>query len=192
MNAKAALRQRTPARKATYRDVLDAPPHLVAEIVRGVLHTHPRPAIRHAIVGSSLGMAIGTPFQWGQGGPGGWWIVDEPELHFGEDVLVPDLGGWRRKRLPEPPDEAYFTLAPDWVCEILSPSTRKFDLEEKRPVYAREGVGHLWLVDPSARALEAFALGDDGWTPAGAAREDEPVSLQPFEAVAFPLGALWP
>ena len=93
MNAKAALRRRTPARIATYRDVLDAPPHMVAEIVRGALHTHSRPAVRHAIAGSSLGMAIGTPFQWGRGGPGGWWIVDEPELHFGEDVLVPDLGG---------------------------------------------------------------------------------------------------
>ena len=192
MKAKSALRRQPPVRRATYRDVLNAPPHMVAEIVRGALHTHPRPAVRHAIAGSSLGMAIGTPFQWGRGGPGGWWIVDEPELHFGDDVLVPDLGGWRRERLPEPPDEAYFTLPPDWVCEILSPSTRKFDLEEKRPVYAREGVCHLWFVDPSARTLEAFALGDGEWTPAGAARGDEPVSLPPFEAVTFPLGALWP
>ena len=192
MKAKSALRRQPPVRRATYRDVLNAPPHMVAEIVRGALHTHPRPAVRHAIAGSSLGMAIGTPFQWGRGGPGGWWIVDEPELHFGDDVLVPDLGGWRRERLPEPPDEAYFTLPPDWVCEILSPSTRKFDLEEKRPVYAREGVCHLWFVDPSARTLEAFALGDGEWTPAGAARGDEPVPLPPFEAVTFPLGALWP
>lgn len=192
MNTRGALRQRGPARKASYRDVLDAPEHMVAEIVKGALHVQPRPAFRHAIAGSSLGMAIGNPFQWGRGGPGGWWIVDEPELHFGEDVLVPDLAGWRRERMPEPPDEAYITLAPNWVCEILSPSTRKFDLEEKRPVYAREGVDHLWLVDPAAGTLEAFALEDGAWTPAGAARDNEPVSFPPFEAVSFPLGALWP
>ncbi|MCY4318019.1 MAG: Uma2 family endonuclease [Alphaproteobacteria bacterium] len=192
MSAGAELRRKKPARRATYKDVLDAPAHMVAEIVRGALHTQPRPAVRHAIAGSSLGIEIGGPFQRGRGGPGGWWIVDEPELHFGEDILVPDLAGWLRERMLEPPDEAYLTLAPDWVCEILSPSTRKFDLEEKRPIYAREGVGYLWFVDPAARTLEAFALEDSAWTPAGAAREDEPVSLPPFEAVAFPLGALWP
>ncbi len=192
MSADAALRRKRPARKATYRDVLDAPAHKVAEIVRGALHMQPRPAFRHAIAGSSLGMEIGGPFQRGRGGPGGWWIVDEPELHFGEDILVPDLAGWRRERMPEPPDEAYLTLAPDWACEILSPSTRKFDLEGKRPIYAREGVGHLWFVDPAARTLEAFTLDGGAWTPAGAAREAEPVCLPPFEAVTFPLDALWP
>ena len=192
MNAQGALRRRGPARKASYQDVLDAPAHMVAEIVEGALHMQPRPAFRHAIAGSSLGMAIGSPFQWGRGGPGGWWIVDEPELHFGEDVLVPDLAGWRRERMPEPPDEAYITLAPDWVCEILSPSTRKFDLEEKRPVYAREGAAYLWFVDPAVRTLEALVLQDGAWTPTDAALEDEPVSFPPFEAVTFPLGALWP
>lgn len=192
MNAQGALRRPAPPRKASYRDVLDAPAHMVAEIVEGALHVQPRPAFRHAIAGSSLGGELVSAFQRGRGGPGGWWIVDEPELHFGEDVLVPDLAGWRRERMPEPPDEAYITLAPDWVCEILSPSTRKFDLEGKRPVYARESVGHLWLVDPGARTLEAFALEDGAWTPAGAARDDGPVSFPPFEAVTFPLDALWP
>ncbi len=192
MSARRALRRRVPARKATYRDVLEAPAHMVAEIVKGVLHTQPRPASRHALAGSSLGMEIGNPFQRGRGGPGGWWIVDEPELHFGEDILVPDLAGWRRERMPDYPDTPYFTLAPDWVCEILSPSTRTFDLEEKRPIYAREGVGHLWFVDPAARTLEAFALQDGAWTPAGSAREDEPVAFPSFQAVTFPLDALWP
>ena len=192
MSGQRALRRRVPARKATYRDVLEAPAHMVAEIVKGVLHTQPRPASRHALAGSSLGMEIGNPFQRGRGGPGGWWIVDEPELHFGEDILVPDLAGWRRERMPDYPDTPYFTLAPDWVCEILSPSTRTFDLEEKRPIYAREGVGHLWFVDPAARTLEAFALQDGAWTPAGSAREDEPVAFPPFQAVTFPLDALWP
>ena len=192
MSGHRALRRRVPARKATYRDVLDAPPHMVAEIVKGALHTQPRPASRHALAGSSLGDELVSPFQKGRGGPGGWWIVDEPELHFGEDILVPDLAGWRRERMPDYPDTPYFALAPDWVCEILSPSTRTFDLEEKRPIYAREGVEHLWFVDPAARTLEAFVLHRRGWTSAGSAREDEPVSRPPFEAVTFPLDALWP
>ena len=192
MSAQGALRRSRSARRASYRDVLDAPAHMVAEIVEGALHMQPRPASRHALAGSSLGIEIGGPFQNGRGGPGGWWIVDEPELHFGEDVVVPDLAGWRRERMPDYPDVPYFTQAPDWVCEVLSPSTRTFDLEKKRPVYAREGVGHLWFVDPGARTLEAFALEDGSWRPAGGAREDEPVSFPPFEAVTFPLDVLWP
>ncbi len=187
MNAKAA-----PARRATYRDVLDAPPHMVAEIVDGVLHLQRRPGSLPALAKSALGSGIGAAFHMGRDGPGGWWILDEPELHFDEDILVPDIAGWQRERMPAISDVAYLTLAPDWVCEVLSPSTRVLDLEGKRPIYAREGVGHLWLVDPAARTLEAFALGNGAWTPAGAARGDEPVSLPPFEAVAFPLGALWP
>ena len=189
MSAGAAL-PRPKAGRATYRDVLEAPPHMVAEIVEGALHLQPRPASRHALAGSSLGMAIGSRFH--RGGPGGWWILDEPELHFGKDVLVPDLAGWRRERMPDYPDAPWFALAPDWVCEILSPSTRKLDLERKRPVYAREGVGHLWFVDPAAQALEAFALHGGAWTPAGSAQGAEAVSLPPFEALAFPLAALWP
>ena len=192
MSAGAALRRKRPAKRATYRDVLDAPAHMVAEIVEGALHLQPRPAGRHTLAGSSLGVEIGGPFQRGRGGPGGWWILDEPELHFGEDILVPDLAGWRRERMPTVPDDAWFTLAPDWVCEILSPSTRKFDLEEKRPIYAREGIGHLWLVEPSARTLEAFRLADGDWSAAGSASDAEPVSFPPFDAVSFPLDALWP
>ena len=192
MSAGAALRRKRPAKRATYRDVLDAPAHMVAEVVAGALHLQPRPASRHTLAGSSLGVEIGGPFQRGRGGPGGWWILDGPELHFGEDILVPDLAGWRRERMPDYPDTPYFTLAPDWVCEVLSPSTRKFDLEEKRPIYAREGIGHLWLVDPSAHTLEAFSLADGDWSAAGSTSGAAPVSLPPFEAVSFPLDALWP
>jgi len=191
MSAGAALRKRK-AGRATYRDVLDAPAHMVAEIVEGALHMQPRPAMPHALAGLSLGDELVSPFQKGRGGPGGWWIVAEPELHFGEDILVPDLAGWRRERMPDYPDTPWCALAPDWVCEILSPSTRKFDLEEKRPVYAREGVRHLWFVDPATRTLEAFALHEGAWTLAGRAQDAEAVSLPPFEAIAFPLDALWP
>ncbi|MDE0716579.1 MAG: Uma2 family endonuclease, partial [Rhodospirillaceae bacterium] len=111
-------------RPATYQDVIDAPAHMVAEVVEGALHTHPRPAMPHARASSVLGGKIGDPFDFGEGGPGGWWIVFEPELHLGEDIVVPDIAGWRRARMAEFPDTAFVTLAPDWVCEVLSPSTR--------------------------------------------------------------------
>ncbi len=178
--------------RATYQDVLDAPSHMVAEIVGGKLYTHPRPASPHTLASSGLGNLIGTPFHFGQGGPGGWWILDEPELHLGEDILVPDIAGWRRERMPVYPIKAYFTLVPDWVCEVLSPSTRKLDLGRKRGVYAREGVGYLWLVDPNVQSLEAFELHGTEWVLIDQLFDDAPVSLPPFEAISFNLGNLWP
>ena len=188
-----ALRRDTPAAhpRATYQDVLDAPSHRVAEIVDGTLYTHPRPAMPHALASSRLGIDLGGPFDRGRGGPGGWWIIDEPELHLREDILVPDLAGWRRERMPEFPDAAWVTLAPDWVCKVLSPSTRRLDLHGKRPVYAREGVGHLWLVDPTDRTLEAFELREGQWVLIGSAKDDDPVSIRPFDAITFSLGDLW-
>ena len=178
--------------RATYQDVLDAPAHRVAEVVDGNLHTHPRPAPPHARASSVLGGKIGNPFDYDADGPGGWWILFEPELHLGEDILVPDLGGWCRERMAELPDTAYFTLAPDWVCEVLSASTRRLDLHGKRPVYAREGVAHLWLVDPTDRTLEAFELHEGQWLLIAGAKDDEPVNVRPFDAITFSLGDLWP
>ena len=172
--------------------MLDAPAHRVAEIVDGTLYTHPRPAPPHAVASSRLGFDLGGPFDRGRGGPGGWWIIDEPELHLGEDILVPDLAGWRRERMVELPDTAYFTLAPDWVCEVLSASTRRLDLHEKRPVYAREGIAHLWLIDPVDRTLEAFELHEGQWLLIASAKDDDPVSIRPFDAITFSLADLWP
>ena len=177
--------------RATYQDVLDAPEHEVAEVIGGTLYTHPRPAPRHVTASSRLTIEIGGPFDRGRGGPGGWRILDEPELHLGEDILVPDLAGWRRERMPELPDTAYFTLAPDWTCEILSASTRKLDLLRKRPIYAREGIPHLWLIDPTDRILEAFDLHEGQWLLIASAQDDEPVSIRPFDAITFSLGSLW-
>jgi hypothetical protein len=179
-------------RPATYQDVLDAPPNMVAELVRGALHLHPRPASRHAFAGSTLGAKVVTSFQIGEGGPGGWWIVFEPELHLGEDVLVPDLAGWQRARMPEFPDAPWFGFAPDWACEVLSPGTRRLDLTAKRDIYGAAGVGHLWFVDPSARTLEAFEHRNGAWVPIAALRDGDEVRVPPFDAVAFPLSALWP
>lgn len=178
-------------RRATYQDVLDAPPHLVAELIHGTLYTHPRPTPLHATASFELAGVIGPPFSRGHGGPGGWRILFEPELHFGEQVLVPDFAGWRRERMPELPDAAHFTRTPDWVCEVLSPSTRRVDLLEKRPIYARQGVAHLWLMEPIDRTLEAFALRDGEWALIARAKNDESAATRPFEAVTFNLGDLW-
>ena len=129
--AQSAAPKHDSTRRATYQDVLDAPAHQVAEIINGTLYTHPRPAMPHALASSSLGDELVSPFGKGRGGPGGWWIIDEPELHLGEEIVVPDLAGWRRERMPEYPLTAYVALAPDWVCEVLSESTRKHDLHEQ-------------------------------------------------------------
>lgn len=179
-------------RPATYQDVLNAPAHMVAELVNGALHLQPRPAARHGLASSVLGGELSGPFHRGRDGPGGWWIIDEPELHLGDDVLVPDIAGWRRERMPEFPDTAAIDLAPDWVCEVLSPGTRQFDLTEKRSLYGQQGVEYLWFVDPIARTLEAFVNRNGDWTLITALKDDEAVSVPPFDAIEFPLSALWP
>jgi Uma2 family endonuclease len=178
-------------RRATYDDVLAAQEHVVAELIDGVLRTHPRPVSLHARAASRLGAELGGPFDVGRGGPGGWVLLDGPELHLHGDVLVPDLAGWRRTRMSELPDAAAFELAPDWVCEILSPSTAATDRAEKLPVYAREHVGHAWLVDPAARTLEVFRLDQVGWVLTGAWRDEARVRAQPFDAYELDLAALW-
>lgn len=179
-------------RRATYEDLLKVADHQVAEIIGGDMHVSPRPASRHALASAGLGGQLWGAYQQGRGGPGGWWILDEPELHLGEDVLVPDLAGWRRARMPDLPDAAHSELAPDWVCEVLSPGTRAIDLTDKRRIYAGVGVPHLWLVDPTARTLEAFDLRDGAWTLIAALKEAEDVRVPPFDAIAFPLSVLWP
>lgn len=179
-------------RPATYQDVIDAPPNMVAELVAGALHLHPRPASRHARASFRLAGRLDDPFQGGVGGPGGWHLAIKPELHLGDDVLVPDLAGWRRERMPTFPDTPAIELAPDWVCEILSPGTRRFDLTEKRNRYRAAGVAHLWHVDPLAKTLEVFALTAGAWLLAAAFQDGDDVRAAPFEALGFPLGALWP
>ena len=179
-------------RPATYQDVLDAPPHLVAEVLAGTLYTQPRPTMRHAWASSGMAAKINPPFNYGDGGPGGWWIVFEPELHLGPDIVVPDLAGWRRTTMPTYPDMAYCEIAPDWVCEVLSPSTRRIDQNEKRTIYARDGVTHLWFVDPDPQILEVFELYKGRWLLRATLCGDASVSQPPFEAISFPLDALWP
>ncbi|WP_437892828.1 Uma2 family endonuclease [Sorangium sp. So ce124] len=186
-------------RRATYADLEAAPPNKVAELLGGELHLFPRPAPRHARAASSLGIELGGPFDHGKNGPGGWWILDEPEIHFPDpaspgdvDVVVPDLAGWRRERMPELPDTPYFSLAPDWICEVLSPSTEQHDRKEKLPVYAREGVRHVWLIAPLQRTLEIFTLAADrSWAPIATHRDTASVRATPFQAIELDLAVLW-
>jgi Uma2 family endonuclease len=179
-------------RKANYDDLLTVPAHKVAEIVAGDLVVSPRPSIPHANASSALGAVVGGPFGFGTGGPGGWVILFEPELHFGDDVLVPDLAGWRRERMPVAPQTAYISLAPDWICEVVSPSTEKLDRADKLPIYARERVAYAWLVNPLSRTLEVFALEGPRWALLGTFAGDRRVRAVPFDAVEIDLKILWP
>lgn len=181
-------------RRATYQDILDAPPGHVAQIIFGVLHSHPRPALAHAGASTGLTYFLCGPFHFGHGGPGGWIILDEPELHLGDepDIVVPDLAGWRRDRGELPArDSTFTTIAPDWVCEVLSPSTEVLDRAEKMEIYRRDNVRHVWLIDPRARTQELYRHGDDAWTRVAIHHGDALVRAEPFEAIELPLGRLW-
>ena len=186
------MNQRAPIVKtpATYQDVLDAPPNMIAQIIAGELHTQPRPAFPHDRAASGLGIDIGGSFDRGRDGPGGWWIIFEPEFHLGGDILVPDIAGWRRERMPQCPDGAYTDIAPDWVCEILSPSTMSIDRIKKMPIYAREGVAHAWRIDPAAKTLEAYAL--EGWRRVVIATHggEDKAEIPPFATIGLDLSGL--
>ncbi|WP_375743249.1 Uma2 family endonuclease [Corallococcus interemptor] len=176
---------------ATYADLEALPEHVVGEVVAGELYASPRPAFPHLTAASFLMGLLGNPFVFGLGGPGGWYIVSEPELRLGDDVLIPDLAGWRRERLPKAPKVAALSLPPDWVCEVLSPSTRLLDREVKLPVFAREGVGHVWFIDPVLRTLEVFRLESGQYVQLATHSGTDSVSAEPFEAVALKLAVLW-
>ena len=177
--------------RATYQDVLDAPAHKVAEVINGELRLSPRPAAPHGIVASSLQGELYGPFGRGGGSAGGWVLIAEPELHFGDDIVIPDLAGWRVERMPVVPDSAFITLAPDWICEVLSLSTERMDRVEKMPIYATAGVGHAWLVSPKRRTLEAFQLVDERWVTIGLYKDNDRARIPPFEALELDPAMLW-
>ncbi len=181
-------------RKATYQDVLNAPSDMIAEILDGELVLHPRPAPPHSV--TAMGIAVGLgPVRRLRGGdrpPGGWHLLFEPELHLLDDLIVPDLAGWRRERLPHVPKKSVLlTMAPDWVCEILSPSTVQDDRTRKMRIYARHRVQHVWLVDPIAQVLEVFQLGGEFWQRVAVAAGIERISVPPFPELEFDLGEWW-
>jgi len=184
--------ERTARKKAAYEDLYELPDNMVGEIVDGEIVATPRPLYKHGKAASRLGMKIGGPFDLGDGGgPGGWWIIYEPEVHLGEDVLVPDLGGWRQERMPEIPEGHWTDLAPDWVCEVLSPNTLRLDRVKKMPIYARGGVPFLWMLDPQNRSLEVFRLESGRWVLLGTHADEDRVLAEPFHEVALDLGVLW-
>ena len=181
----------TPKKRATYADVEAAPEHLVAEIINGELMTHPRPSPRHGATASSLGNELTGPFQKGRGGPGGWVFFVEPEIKFAQDLLVPDIAAWRRERLTAYPEKNYFTIAPDWVCEVLSASTEALDRGKKLGIYAREGVTHVWLVNPILRTLEVLFLARGVFRLTASHEGGANIRAAPFDAIELDLGALW-
>ena len=180
-------------RRATYDDLLLVPDTMVAEIVDGDLVVTPRPATPHAFAAAEIAADLLPAFHGieARSGPGGWWILPEPELHFGDDVLVPDLAAWRCARMPIVPDAPFIDLAPDWVCEVISPSTGALDRARKMPHYARAGVGHVWLVDPTPKTLELFRLDGEGWRLLATHEGQAVVNAAPFEALALDLTKLW-
>lgn len=178
-------------RPATYADIVALPEHVVGEILDGELVASPRPSPSHAVVATGVAVALAPPYQYGDGGPGGWWILVEPELNLGADVIVPDVAGWRRERLPALPTTAHIEVVPDWICEILSPSTTRFDRVRKMPLHARRGVPHAWLIDPAARTLEVLRSEGGHWVVIGVHGDDEVVTAEPFEGVQIALARWW-
>ena len=179
-------------RRATYDDILRLSDSVIGEIVDGELFVSPRPSAKHAVASSRLLSEIDGPFHSGKaGGPGGWWIIMEPELHLNAEILVPDLAGWRKQRMEKVPDAPFFDVVPDWVCEVLSPSNLQLDRVKKVPKYADIGVKHLWLVDPIARTLEVFKLENNHWSLIQTFANKDKFRAEPFEAMEFDLSGLW-
>lgn len=182
----------TAPKLACYEDLFDLPEHIVGEIIHGQLITHPRPAPKHAVASSSVGGELIGPFRKGRGGSGGWWILDESELHLPPHILVPDLAGWRHQRMPSLPETAYFEIVPDWICEVLSLGTARVERIQKMPIYAQCGVKHAWLIDPDQRTLEVFERVSGRWQLQSCHQNDDMIRVAPFDAIGFSLAELWP
>lgn len=178
-------------RSATYDDLVALPDHLVGEIVDGVLWTSPRPAPRHAWATTQLVAELSPRLRGGAPASLGWRMLVEPELHLSRNVVVPDMAAWRWLRMPRLPDTAFFEAAPDWVCEVLSPSTERFDRDKKLRVYATAGVAHVWLVDPLAHSLEVLRRAATGWTLVATHAGHDVASAEPFDELGVHLALLW-
>jgi Uma2 family endonuclease len=182
-----------PARKrAMYEDLYLVPENMTGEIINGELIVTPRPSRKHVYTTSALDKKIGSPFQFGEGGgPGGWIILVEPEIGLGEHTLVPDLGGWREERYPQEEPHNWISVPPNWICEVISPSTRRIDKMEKMPIYAQYGVPFCWLVDPVDKTLDVFRLKTGEWVVAGLYVGDARVRAEPFSDIEINLSDLW-
>lgn len=180
------------SRKALYSDLHHIPDNMVGEIIDGEMFATPRPSYRHSHAAFGLSSRLGPPYRFGEGdGPGGWIILYEPEIMLGENLLVPDFAGWKKERFPSVLEENWTTVPPDWVCEILSPSTIRTDRIKKMPIYALHGVDYLWLIDPSSRMLDVFRLDAGHWVLLASFAEDDKVRAEPFAAAEIDLAGLW-
>ena len=175
-----------------YEQLEQLPESLTGQILNGQLYTHPRPNGKHILISSNVGAELHGPFQKGKNGPGGWWILQEPEVHLtlNSEVVVPDLAGWKKERLPEIPDTHKFTVIPDWICEIFSPSTESIDKEIKMPLYAKYGVKYLWLIHPIKKSLQAFKLTNNEWILQGTFEGNDAISIEPFDSINIKLNDL--
>lgn len=179
-------------KRSLYEDLCDLPENVIGEIIDGDLVTAPRPSRKHAVAASRMGGEIVPPFDFGRGGgPGGWVIIREPEIAFGENLLVPDLAGWKKERFPVQEPHNWISVIPEWVCEVVSPATARRDRAEKMPLYGRYGVKHLWLLDPDLQTLEVFVLEEGRWVLAGVYAGSAKVRAEPFETLELDLGLLW-
>ena len=178
---------------ASYEDLFGIPDNEVGEILAGDLITHPRPTPKHSLAASMMGAELIREFGSRQkdGSNGDWWILDEPECHLAADIVVPNLAGWRKSTMQELPETAWFDTRPDWVCEVISPSTARYDRGIKREIYAREGIGYYWIVDPIEKLIEVFVLKDGSWLLTNTAVADQKIGLAPFESLPFDLSVLW-
>jgi Uma2 family endonuclease len=179
-------------KKVTYDDLYDIPENMTGQIIDGEMIVTPRPSARHSHAASTLGGEVVPPYRFGRsGGPGGWIILYEQELMFGEHLLVPDFSGWRKERFPGVPQENWISVPPDWVCEILSPGTARVDRVRKMPIYARNEIPFLWLIDPTAQTLEAYRLEAGKWLLLGAFAENDKFRAEPFQEIEMDLGNFW-
>jgi Uma2 family endonuclease len=182
------------ARPPTLADLDALPPSIVGEIIEGVLYTMTKPRMRHQLTGLEIGSALLGPFGKGRGGPGGWWIVTEPGIELPDDTneISPDVAGWRRERMPELPIDEPIRVVPDWVCEILSPTTRRHGLVKKLPYYAKVGVSYLWLADLDARVVTAHRLESGRWLALGVFSDETEARIEPFDVVPLDVASWWP
>ncbi|MDR3566965.1 MAG: Uma2 family endonuclease [Syntrophobacteraceae bacterium] len=179
-------------KKATYEDLFDIPENMTGEIINGKLIVTPRPSPKHMVSTSALGAKIVPRYQFGEGGgPGGWLIVFEVEVRLGENTIVPDLAGWRKERFPKKLETNWIEVAPDWICEVLSPRTALRDRTEKMKIYAEHRVGYVWLIDPLNMTLEVFELKSSALVPAGVFGAKAKARIEPFTEIIIDLADLW-
>ena len=177
--------------KATYEDLYDIADNMIGEIIDGELIAAPRPSRRHSSTIAKITSTVLPPYEYGRGGPGGWIILVEPEIEFGENILVPDLAGWKEERFIWEEEQNPISVIPDWACEVLSPNTARLDRVKKMARYAEHGVSFLWLIDPILMTLEAYRLESGRWTLLGSYAENDKVRVEPFQEIVIGLGDLW-